>query len=90
MINGTLEFHETSDITFTKFCEKYFPSLVLIVNCGVSKEEIRKIIKNIISMQTDFTKNNLMIEMPKRNTERKLVNWLSQAVELYRPKEELK
>lgn len=81
-MNRELDFYK--DFTFDEFCSTYFPMLVMLVQkTNIPKNEIKVIITKIIKTQTPITKENLMKEMPKRDTDRKLVNWVVRNVELY-------
>lgn len=85
--NVNLDFFQ--DFTFEEFCLKYFPIFAMLVQEGnISKDAIKVIITKTLKLQTPTTKENLMKTIPKRDTDRKLVNWLVRAVELYRSKDE--
>ena len=48
------------DFTFTEFANKYFEILIILCNSTKNKQEFRKIVKKVISLQTDITKQNLL------------------------------
>lgn len=73
------------DFTFTEFVNKYFKILIVLCNSTQNKREFRKIVKKIISFQTDITKQNLF-DTYKKTTERQVVDFLTKSVELYRIK----
>lgn len=71
--------------TFEQFGSNFIVPLISIVN-HFSKKDMRKIIKNLVSIQSDETKQMLFdtYKCSKPKTERQVVNIISRSVELYR------
>ena len=71
--------------TFDEFAEKYIINLIKVVNY-IPKPDMRKIVKRLVSMQTEETKQMLLETYKGFNpkTERQIVNIIARSVELYR------
>ena len=71
--------------TFEEFAELYIVTLIKVVNY-FSKKEMRKLIKMLVSKQTNGTKEMLLetYKGVKPKTERQIVNIIARSVELYR------
>ena len=71
--------------TFDQFAEKYIVALIKVVNY-IPKSDMRKIIKELVSLQSEGTK--LMLHETYKGfnpkTERQIVNIIARSVELYR------
>ena len=75
--------------TFEDFATKYIVAMINIVN-HLPKKEMRKIIKNLVSFQSEETKQ-MLLETYNKKTERQIVNVIQRTTELYRfHKEEMK
>jgi len=77
------------DFTDIEFFTKYMELLIMLCNASSDKKYFRKTVKKIISLQTEVTKQNLM-NFYYKETERQVVNCLTNSVELYRFKKETK
>lgn len=89
MQEATTEIISDKVYTFEDFASKYIVAMINIVNY-LPKKEMRKIIKNLVSIQSDGTKQ-MLIETYNKNTERQIVNVIERTTELYRfHKEEMK
>lgn len=83
-----LEINFKKELNLTEFCEKYFAGLVFLLNNSteIDDKKMRKIVKNVINVQNDKTKEKLKSELKNCTTERKLTNWLYRNVMLYKIK----
>ena len=89
MQEATTEIISDKVYTFEDFASKYIVAMINIVN-HLPKKEMRKIIKNLVSIQSDGTKQ-MLIETYNKKTERQIVNVIQRTTELYRfHKEEMK
>ena len=89
MQEATTEIISDKVYTFEDFASKYIVAMINIVN-HLPKKEMRKIIKNLVSIQSDGTKQ-MLIETYNKKTERQIVNVIERTTELYRfHKEEMK
>ena len=69
--------------TFEEFAEKYIVTMMKVVNY-IPKPDMRKIIKELVSMQSEDTKQMLLETYKEAKTERQIVNIIARSVELYR------
>ena len=67
--------------TFEDFATKYIVAMINIVN-HLPKKEMRKIIKNLVSFQSEETKQ-MLLETYNKKTERQIVNVIQITTELY-------